>query len=308
MITQVDQKWPTDRLLINYELHNVCNYRCSYCFSGSNDGQYKWPTFDLALLNLKHLISYYQKHANKQKIQLNLLGGEPTLWPELPKFCQALKDEYTDNISIMITTNGFRDTSWWREYGSCFDHVLISCHPEYVNELHIIEVSDMLYKMNVHVDTLVLMDSSRWNRAIEIVNNLKTSECEWAIIVSRVTHESSSYTLLQEEYLETYLKRIPNLEWYQTVQKEYKYSVFVTHDNDTIEQVSKIHLLSKNLNHFKQWLCNVGVDNITIKFTGYVSASCNEKLYQLDFMYNFYDQNFKEIFNPVICPTICIKE
>jgi len=306
-LVKVDQHWPKDRLLINYAIHNVCNYKCWYCFPGSNTGNWQWPDIDVVTDNLLWLIDYYKKHLGKQKIQLNLLGGEPTLWPHLSDFVKRLKNRLGDNISIMITTNGSKSIEWWNCHGRNFDHVLISCHPKYANVGHVKEVADLLYTQNVHVDVSVLMDSENWDRAIDIVNQLKTSKCRWSIIASQVIHEKITYSPIQKKYLKNYLKRIPNLFWFWKVNKEYNYKVTLKFENGKTKQVKKKYILFHELNKFNGWECNIGIDNIVIQFTGEITAFCNETLYRRADKYNLYDYKFKEQFDPLLVPVICSK-
>lgn len=306
-IIQVKQSWPDDRLLINFQLHNLCNYRCWYCFPNSNTGTYKWKDYDLILSNFIHLLNIYKLKLNKSKFQINLLGGEPTLWPELPKFCQDLKNIYKDDVSIMITSNGSRNISWWMSNVNSFDHVLLSCHPEYVNEEHILHVADLLYDHNVHVDISVLMAPNLWDRSVDVINFLKTGNKKWAIIASYVQQSLYSYSDEQLSYVNDYLKQRPNMEWYKTVKKEHHYTVNVTYDDLTCQQVSKVYILLNKLNNFYGWKCNIGVDNITILFNGDISANCEENLYNINFKYNLYDSLFTLNFNPEIKETTCSK-
>jgi len=306
-IIEIKQNWPSDRLLINYAIHNVCNYRCQYCFKGSNEGTYRWPNLELVTSNLLYLIEYYRKNLGKTQMQLNLLGGEPTLWPELSLFVERLKDKLGNKISIMITTNGSRSEKWWERNGYLFDHVLISCHPEFVNTAHIINVADLLYEKKVHVDTSVLMDVMYWDRAVNIIKELKSSKRRWSIIASQVIYDTPKYSLEQEEFLKKYLKRMPNLFWFYRVNKEHNYKVSIIDKNHKVTNVKKNYLLIHNLNYFQGWDCDIGIDNISIQFTGDLTGSCGEFLYKLDIPYNLYDIDFALKFNPKLISTTCKK-
>lgn len=304
-IIEVKQNWPSNRLLINYAIHNVCNYKCRYCFEGSNEGNHRWPKLDLITNNLLHLIEYYQKNLGKTKIQLNLLGGEPTLWPELDIFIETLKNKLGNNISIKITTNGSRSEKWWNKNGKLFDHVLISCHPKDVNTSHVINIADLLYEKNVHVDASVLMDTLQWDRVLDVIEELKKSKHRWSIIASQVIHETVTYTPEQEKFLKNYLKRMPNLFWYFKVNKEHNYKVSVVDKNQKITKIKKNYLLTQKLNNFQGWECDIGIDNITIQFSGALTGSCQELLYNLDYSYNLHDLDFISKFNPKLTSTIC---
>ena len=200
-IIEIKKNWPDDRLLIHYSLHNVCNYKCWYCFPGANEGTYRWPDLELTLNNLKHLLHTYQDKFDKRVFELNLLGGEPTLWPRLDEFIKGLKDEFGDKIIICMTTNGSRTLSWWKNNAKYFDKILISCHPETVDAAHISAVADLLYKSRVYVDVTVLMDPTRWDTCLGIINSLKQSRHRWSIQTSQLVGITETYTVEQEKYL-----------------------------------------------------------------------------------------------------------
>ena len=51
-IIEVKQRWPKDVLRIEIMLGNTCNYKCWYCFPGSNEGTHGWPEYDQFVKNL----------------------------------------------------------------------------------------------------------------------------------------------------------------------------------------------------------------------------------------------------------------
>ena len=105
MITQVINSRTPETLYIQYMIGNLCNYKCAYCFPGSNEGDYPWPDVDLVIKNLDHLINTY-KQQGKTKFEFYILGGEPTIWMDLPVLCKHLKEHH--NSVIRISTNGSR--------------------------------------------------------------------------------------------------------------------------------------------------------------------------------------------------------
>ena len=62
-------------LYINFLCTTICNYKCSYCYPGCNDGKYRWPTnFELLKQNLGHMLDTYRSKLNKKSIRLGMLG------------------------------------------------------------------------------------------------------------------------------------------------------------------------------------------------------------------------------------------
>ena len=72
-ITSVHNNWKDDALNIDLSLGNICNYKCWYCWPGSNEGNYKWPDLDLLKTNITHLINYYLENSNKKEIDIHFV-------------------------------------------------------------------------------------------------------------------------------------------------------------------------------------------------------------------------------------------
>jgi len=300
-----------DILRVCYMVSNVCNYTCNYCFDGSHEGTYKFrKDWQVVAKNFNHLFDYYVDHTNKRKFDIQLIGGEPTMWSNLPEFCSAIREKH--NVSIMIVSNGSRTLRWWKDNGHLFDHVQLSCHHKEVDVDHFIEVADTLYDLNVVVTALVLMDPYEWDKCVNLVEKLKTSKRRWAINLQALESNSSykiSYTKEQADWLEKntrvrygnpfYLMR--NMFKAYMYQKEPK-AVF---PNGTKKRLTNHAITLNGWNHFNGWECNLGVDSIFIPLDGSITGTCLQKLYNKDFYYNIYDEDFAKNFTPEIKPVIC---
>jgi sulfatase maturation enzyme AslB (radical SAM superfamily) len=77
---------------------DICNYNCYYCYN-------KKPRTNkiLDLHALIHFIDWFSNNINSNII-LFILGGEPTLHPQLFDFCVFLRKKYK-NINCRIVTN-----------------------------------------------------------------------------------------------------------------------------------------------------------------------------------------------------------
>ena len=172
-ITSVNNNWKDDVLNIDLSLGNICNYKCWYCWPGSNEGNYKWPDLDLLKTNISHLINHYLKNSNKKEIDIHFVGGEPTHWPKLFEFIAFLKDNF--NCIISMTSNGSKKLEWWKQVAPYFDRIQISCHQQYVNRDHLREICDMLYENDVTVSVSVMMDPDCWDDCMSTIEYLKNS-------------------------------------------------------------------------------------------------------------------------------------
>ena len=189
MLTQVIEGRDSNVLTIELMLGNLCNYKCSYCFPGSNEGDHLWPDTDTLIKNITHLFETYKQHG-KNKFELYLVGGEPTLWKDLSKFCWFLKNNY--DVVIRLSTNGYKKAEWWKLNSKLFDAVEISVHHEYANLDHIVSICDALYYEKTNLVANVLMDPDFFDKCISIVEYIKSSKKRWPIVAKWVHFDGRS--------------------------------------------------------------------------------------------------------------------
>lgn len=90
---------------VDINLGHACNHRCIFCMqsdSGSDQRRF------VALETLKQELSYYAEEKGLRS--LGLLGGEPTLYPNLEQALDHARACGYDDITI--NTNGFRLADW----------------------------------------------------------------------------------------------------------------------------------------------------------------------------------------------------
>lgn len=81
-------------------LTNVCNQRCSWCFEGA------WKNKKQELMSLENIekLLKWKKWDDGHAPVIYLLGGEPTLHPQLIEIVDMIK-EYNSKISLFLLTN-----------------------------------------------------------------------------------------------------------------------------------------------------------------------------------------------------------
>lgn len=302
-IIEVKQNWKDDLIRIDLTIGNYCNYKCWYCWPGSNEGNLRFPDFDMFTKNLSHLLDHYIKTTNKRKFDFHIMGGEVTHWPkffDLIKFC---KERY--DCIFTLTTNGSKKLSFWEEAAPYLDYVSISTHHEFCDPVHVRNVADLLYEKNVIVNSIVLMDPFHWDKCMGIIEQLKQSKRKWSIRYLEIIHDTVSYTEEQKKILKTTRARTPNLWWFFKNNKSYRSKVKVTDSAGKKHNVSDGEIILRRLNQFKGWQCSLGVNWIAIKADGTVSGICSSGLFKNHEKYNILDPDFVEKFNPVIEYTVC---
>jgi organic radical activating enzyme len=294
--------------------HNVCNFKCRYCFPGSFEGTDKAPNdLDLVIQNFNHLINYYKIHRNKSKFHIKILGGEPTVYKGLEKFIESMKKNH--NAYITIISNGSRSLRWWKENGPLIDNLVLSFHVAQADIDHHIQVADIMFAYKKKVTSLVLMDPLIWDKCVLAVEQMKRkSKYNWFIQAKELVEWDNNkvvYTNEQKKYLAKEIKRYPGLFW---MIKNFKLlfdgsiKVFESKailDNKKIIWARPHRYINEDWTNFNGWKCNVGLDSVFVDSKGFIKGACGQKIYNLNYQFNILDTDFTKKYAPQLVPSIC---
>lgn len=294
---------PKNVFRISHVISNVCNYKCYYCFPNCNTGTHKYfSDYRLMVKNLRHIFDYYKKNTNKNKFDINITGGEPTVWPDLQDYCKLIQEE--NDVMTSLQSNGSRTLRWWKDNAKIFSKVLLSYHYKESNIKHFTEVADICYEQGTFVVVTVCMDPLNWNECVAAIDYFKKhSKYKWYIRLQFLEGKEIIYTDEQKTFLHQTVQRYPNF-WYalKNIKKFYNKESSIKFDNGTTRKLSQHEISINNWNHFKGWECNLGVDSFQINFDGTISGGCGQSLFD---NLSIYDQNFTYKFYPNINPVIC---
>lgn len=295
-----------DILDIEIILGNTCNYKCHYCFKGSNEGDILWPNknFDILIDNFKKLLTIYEERLGKKRIYLKPIGGEATLWPLFPKFLAELKKDH--DIFIRLSTNASRTLRYWKENFLLFDEIDISVHNEYANLDHIIAVSDFVYqtkKVNLYVG--VLMDPINWKKCVDAYEYLLNHSREWHLFCAPVQFDGKTlYNEEQQSFMKNYSKRkaVQPLNPFVDISPP----LFIDKQLNAID-TDQFKIILEKKNRFKNYVCNIGIDRIFIDRFGNIKGACNQDVFQNNI--NIYDSDLDEkLFSHKFLPVVCNQE
>lgn len=304
-------------LHVSYSFTNTCNYDCNYCWPVSKAGTHRFPDYDLLIKNMDHMLGIYRNHFNKKTIRMNLLGGEPTLWPRLGEFVEWCHTKY--NCRVTMSSNGSRTLRWWKEYCHYFDDIQISVHHEYADLNHIKNVLDEIYSRgDIMTAAQVLIDPLHWDKCVGIVEDLSNHPVPW-LVKSRVVMDledkniRSEYNEEQLEFLTDKVKRIPPEEYIQRmrdlgkIQNSERANAIIKFDDGTEKQYNTFEVWKNKWHKFYGWECNLGVDRVTIHPSGAISGSCSANyIFNSDTTYSILDPEFSTKFTPeIIKPMVC---
>lgn len=316
MIEKIVTKQRDNILEIRWALNNVCNFKCRYCFPGSNEGNFRSPeNIESIVNNFNYMLDCYKADLGKDLIHLQILGGEPTLWPGLVDFISSVKSKH--DIYVSILTNGSRTLRWWSENGHLFDNVILSFHGESADVGHTIQVADKLYELKKKITVHALMDDKNWDHCVASVKRMKKeSKHPWMIQSKQLVSTPNNkveYTDEQRKYLQKEFKRYPTIGW---VLKNLKlvgrgiikfYESIGYDSNGKKTRATPQYYIRTGQNRFRGWHCNIGLETLYINFDGELMGSCRQPVFNNRSL-NILDPNFMSKFKIVKTPAICGQE
>lgn len=294
---------PKNVFRISHVISNVCNYKCYYCFPNCNTGTHKYfNDYKLVVKNLRHIFDYYQKNTDKNKFDINITGGEPTVWPDLHNYCKEIQQHH--DVMTSIQSNGSRTLRWWKENAKIFSKVLLSYHHKEADLKHFTEVANICYEEGTFVVVTVCMDPLNWDQCLAAIDYFKSnSRNRWYIRLQHLEGNNIVYTDEQKKFLLKTVQRIPNLIYaFSHRKKFYDKESRIKFDNGSIKKAEQHEITINEWNHFLGWECNLGVDSFQINYDGSISGGCGQSLFNYS---NIYDENFTKVFSPEIKPVVC---
>ncbi|MFI5360478.1 MAG: radical SAM protein [Elusimicrobiota bacterium] len=161
-------------------LHNVCNYRCSYCDECLWGGSDRLLKFEHAERFLAQLFSAHRRNL----FHVSFTGGEPTLWPDFLRLCRFLKER---RCEIGMTTNGSKPLRFWDEAGDYFNWICLSYHPEFVKDDHFLGVVRLLStRVKLAVRLMLHPEPKYWTKSLEFAGKLKAASVPGSVYVEHV--------------------------------------------------------------------------------------------------------------------------
>jgi organic radical activating enzyme len=172
----IDDKWqykiiPEDLNTLNDDLYifdlNIlykCNFKCSYCY---NKELLKLDKFIFDVQQLRLLLSAIEQNIDnsKYKIKFHILGGEPTLHPELDKIILEILNNKNINLDMVkLFSNGSlidKYVDMFKQYTQVKNKKLdiyLTYHAEKIQPKKFIEKIEYLYDKGLDFTTYILIN------------------------------------------------------------------------------------------------------------------------------------------------------
>jgi len=248
----ITKNFPKNMAMVSYKMHNVCNYTCNYCEANSNDGSERWNSNYQAALNFLDKVRERNKY-----LYLDVVGGEPTMWPEFQSF---INEGSNENTLIEISTNGSRTLRYWEGFNPGNNIFTFSWHSKEVDTEHMANVIKIM-KDKCYVTVAVLITPDSWVKGIEAINTFQKLNVEVNIQPVRKTlgaAELYPYTPEQLNYIHNYSQEKSKINvpaWVNLRPTDVIY-------NGIVKNWSR--LIANKENIFTNWKCNAGIDRFVI--------------------------------------------
>lgn len=281
---------------VDWDMSSRCNYSCHYCTPESHDGKINFPKFESTTTLVDKIQAEYSKV--KDFAVYNLLGGEPTIWTELPQFSEYVKSVNPKNI-IQLLTNGNKTLQWWKRTAPFIDKIIVTVHAAQVDIIELVNKFNELAN-DMYIDFQFAMDILCFDKCVDDYNYAYTHLHKNITLYPKPlrTVLSSSDLMPYTTEQNKIITELPS-KWGREL--DLLESPMIKKLNGTVvdQNVNINKLVLNNENNFKGWTCFVGIDNITINRYGNIKigTSCNPDL----IIGNINNLDFKFPLIPIKC-------
>lgn len=243
-----------DCCILTLFVHNVCNYKCSYCNDYHRDGSYRWSDDWSPYVNLID-----QLKQRNQNLYIEVLGGEPTVWPRFQEFVDTISD---DQVFVEYATNASRTLRYWEQFKTQRAFVFLSWHHEFADDDHFFKVAEIMqHKASVSVPLMIVPEN--FERARQLYERLSTLSIECTPKFTRTSINGTSYfeyTDEQKQWIQTthYNKMKPfGIDW--EIPRNLHFDG---------KKIKFMDVLDQGLHKFKGYTCTAGIKRLMVEPNG----------------------------------------
>jgi len=280
---RVERRTPTEAKIIEWRIHNVCNYDCTFCGLGNKNGSERWLTLTEYKIYAQKLINA----ANGKPLCIYITGGEPTLFPDLLPLLEFLKSK---GVYIGLQTNGSRTIRWWQELAdtNLVDVLIISFHSDTVASTnHVIDVFNIFHNKPTLTICMVTHSLINVEWALQAHHEIVENTGIFKVVMKTmwdngehgkidIADQYSDETMVQLKNNNTITGKLfdtkKQIELPPTVSTDTMLSVI--YNNESVETYSPYMLSKEQKNNFYGWHCEIGKKYLFIEQTKIFRGAC----------------------------------
>lgn len=284
---KMERATPRKYKTVEWKLHNVCNYDCSFCGEENKIGDQRWHDIEVYKNVVKKLMAQVEKE--NKFIWFQLTGGEPTLYPKLLELLEFIK---ANGHKVAMISNGSRTIRYWKEFAEkkVLDILFLTHHTEQdINEDHTIEVANIFHEyptdVRIQVTAPRALLKEGYRRHLRILENTGAVSSMKAIFYytdgSFSPRELADYTEEETAILLANFSKPGKLRSTKVLPRlapnaQYGTKMYVEFDDGSARDLSVYELVEHKMNNFYGWDCSVGKDLITIQHDLIYRAVCRQ--------------------------------
>jgi len=292
-IIRIENQSINEHKVVDWKLHNVCNYDCSFCHINSKGGDQRFLEAETYFAAANKLMA--STEAENKKCRFFLTGGEPTLLPVLPELIARIKKR---GHYVRMNTNGGRTIRWWTDFidlcdGNNPDYIVLSAHIEQNCDLdHLIKITE-LYK---NYDTIILCSVTappyNWENSIAAQQYLIDHSISYVHLrgIFKLNNKLMNYTQDQIEKLKTdfivHSKRLN--EKTIKLDRSHWQELTAVYNDGSQEVHNGQFFVNAGISHFFGYNCTIGQHRLLIDYKTVYKGACKQDgaigdIYNFDF-------------------------
>lgn len=301
-----EKSTPIAYKFIEWKIHNVCNYNCSFCGSRHKDGSQRW----FSLEQYKSYTDKLVKLCEGKPFWIQFTGGEPTLFPKLIELFQYIKSK---NGMISLISNGSRTLRWYKELreAKVIDFLFISLHTEHTkNYKHIADVLNLFHNEPVETICLITHVKDTIDFSFEAQDYIQEVTGSIVTLKAMMIGDYDIYSMYTTDQLNKFkIKnwvpgKLRNTKTPSGLPNELKinHKLKITYNNGISIDLDPQVVMKMQNNRFMDWQCEIGKDNMRIDYDVVYRGVCevggtrNLNDIDLDFTNDFIKCTSKDCF------------
>lgn len=271
-----------------------CNFSCVYCYNDKPRSNMQINTAQLI-----DFIKTVQKQTTKHII-VQLIGGEPTLHPNILEFCKYCKFA---NVDVQIFTNFSLSNQLYLDLLDLNVELIASWHYQYDIDAFLKNVNYIFNSIsNPKCDIITMLDPIYFNIGHKLtldllkhnIRNVLPMMLDYDLKTNKVFYYTNNCTYSQEQLV----------AYNQLLSKCNVKKYFTAIYSDKIEKLSIVDVTKNNIyQKFKFWKCNAGMEYLYIDQYGDIYTCITTKKDKIrNKLLNIYNCNqFILPKKPIIC-------
>ena len=280
---------------IIWTTNDICPFKCWYCPEMTWGGNTKTPFTWNQYSNFLDIV-----HERIPTCSFVITGGEPTDWSLFPNLLDKV---YTLNLRtrtnlvgwyIFVISNMSKSKGFIDEWIDKTHYVCASYHPDVINTSKKRDAwleKVLSFKHRTRIQIRMLMDPRHWDHCLEMFHSLNDNDItlEPVTVLNNLNETGySEPSAFVKEYTPEQIEILTKLKikigstcavqgWNITKRPNEIMLEYNSGETRILKDPSSAHvyqqLVSKKLNRFKGWHCEIGFNDLFIGAAGYIAAS-----------------------------------